>query len=71
MSTGNFLNETDTAPTNGRYRDDHWGYIVLFQDSAALWPSINEVPIWKMLVMVIGFTLCSFNFGYSVGRCIL
>lgn len=29
-----------------------------FQDSAALWPTINEVPVWKMLlVMVIGFTL--------------
>lgn len=29
-----------------------------FQDSPALWPSIHEVPVWKMLlVMVIGFTL--------------
>lgn len=29
-----------------------------FQDSTALWPTINEVPVWKMLlVMVIGFTL--------------
>jgi peptidoglycan/LPS O-acetylase OafA/YrhL len=29
-----------------------------FQDSATLWPTINEVPVWKMLlVMVIGFTL--------------
>jgi peptidoglycan/LPS O-acetylase OafA/YrhL len=30
---------------------------VFFQDSV-LWPTIHEVPIWKMLlVMVIGFTL--------------
>lgn len=29
-----------------------------FQDSSALWPIIDEVPLWKMLlVMVIGFTL--------------
>ena len=29
-----------------------------FQDSPALWPTIHEVPIWKMLlVMIIGFTL--------------
>lgn len=29
-----------------------------FQDSATLWPTIIEVPVWKMLlVMVIGFTL--------------
>jgi hypothetical protein len=30
---------------------------ICFQDSV-LWPTIHEVPIWKMLlVMVIGFTL--------------
>jgi peptidoglycan/LPS O-acetylase OafA/YrhL len=29
-----------------------------FQDSVVLWPLIHEVPLWKMLlVMVIGFTL--------------
>ncbi|WP_035669062.1 acyltransferase [Flavobacterium sp. 83] len=29
-----------------------------FQDSVTLWPAIHEVPVWKMLlVMVIGFTL--------------
>lgn len=29
-----------------------------FQDSSALWPTIHEVPVWKMLlVMLVGFTL--------------
>lgn len=29
-----------------------------FQDSPALWPGIHEIPVWKMLlVMIIGFTL--------------
>jgi hypothetical protein len=37
--------------------DDNRCHLFYFQDSV-LWPTIHEVPIWKMLlVMVIGFTL--------------
>jgi hypothetical protein len=53
-----FQTSIDPDSNHGNYGNDHRSLIVLFQDSTALWPTINEVPVWKMLlVMVIGFTL--------------